>query len=166
MVWLLIIFTVLFTLLVYILLAPVYVEIDSTKDLYGIRFHKLLRVSLKTDGDGLIELKLMGWKKQIGRFGPVKYKQNEIPETPKSVTRKAGLKLNKIVSILKSFKVKTLDISFDSCDMQLNGMLFPVFYFAAFYFNKKIRISFTGENHVILQMQNRLGRMAAAYLWP
>jgi hypothetical protein len=165
MVWLLILFIILFIFLAYILFAPVHIEIDSTKDLYGIRFHRLLRISLKTDDDLLLELKLMRWKKRFSLSNPMQYKQQENRETTKPMKRKVVFKLNKIVPVLKSFKVKTFDISVDSHNMQLNGILFPIVYFAGFYFNKNIRISFVGENHLILYMNNTLGRMAAAYIW-
>jgi hypothetical protein len=166
MVWLLFPFSVLLILLMYILLAPIYIDIDSTKGLYRIRFHLIASVAASFGDKTLLTIKLLGWKKRIDLSDPVLYKQEKHSGPGKPVSKKYGIKLSNILSVLKSFKIKTCDISFDSYNMQLNGILFPLFYFGGCYFKKSIRISFTGENHIILQMQNKLGRMAAAYLWP
>lgn len=164
MVWLLIFLSGMLILFLYLLLAPLHIDIDSRKDLYQVRFHRLLSFTVNTTENIVLELKMPGWKKQIHLSDPAFYQPRKAPETKKPAARKAPPDFKRLIAVLKSFKVKAFGISFDSGNRQVNGMLFPLFYFAGFYFRRNISISFTGETYVVLHLQNTLGRMAIAYI--
>lgn len=167
MIWLLIILFSALSLLAYVFIAPIYVELDSTKHLYQIRFHRLISFSFSPTDKLLLEVKIMCWKKQIDLLDPVMYENKQpvnLHMPGDKMNGKNEWKFKKLIRVLQSFKVKACRISFDSYNMQLNGMLFPLFYFAGFYFKKKIQINFTGENYIILQMKNTMARMALAYI--
>lgn len=151
----------------YLFFAPFYLEIDSTKGLYRIRVHWLASMSIKSVGDILlIELKLAGFTKQVDVFSA----KAEHVRKPAAVSEKKqrkrspAIQWKKVKAVLFSFRINKCRIRFDSGDVQLNGILYPLFYWISSYSGKDVRINFTGENEVVLEIQNSLARMSWAYI--
>lgn len=68
-----------------------------------------------------------------------------------------------VKQLIYSFKVNRLSIHIDSGNMALNGLLFPVFYHLGHRIGKDISVNFTGENRIILQIENNIARLAWAF---
>jgi hypothetical protein len=147
----------------YILFAPIYIEVNSVHSIYRIRFHRLLQLSFFVNNNpSLIEMKLGFWKKQFDLSKAPKQKE-PIADTKK---KKASptFPFRKLLAVIKSFKVNRLDATFDLGDMQLNGMLYPLFCWVSFRTGKNVYINFEGRNNIDLQIENCIARMSRAFL--
>lgn len=150
----------------YLLFAPFYLEISSRNGLCRIRFHRLASANLRIDGNTLLlELRLPGFIKKIDLFES--QKEHEEKQVKRSTERKgAGRKISwrKIKAILQSFKINEFKLSVDSGDMQLNGILYPVFYLISENRRINLEINFIDENEIELEIENNLARISWAYL--
>lgn len=150
----------------YLFFAPLYMEINTTKGLYRIRLHWLASISIKPVEDiHVIEMKLAGVTKQINPFAmQISPVQNAVPKKEKKQKKYASIPWKKMKRVLNSFTIKKCRIRFDSGDVQMNGLLYPLFYWIRSYSGKDVRINFTGENEVILEIKNSLARMSWTYI--
>ena len=71
---------------------------------------------------------------------------------------------SKVKAVLQSFKWDKCNVSLNTGDMPLNGILFPVVYLIAFLTGKNIRINFLDETSVELKIRNSLAGMSWAFL--
>lgn len=164
MILLLVLLFIVFLIFIYFLFAPFYLEVNTADGLYRIRFHWLISISLKTNtASPMLELRLMGQKKQIDLFSQ-KQTSKQKPIIAKQKKRKVKISLKKIAGMLKSFKINKCIIHIDSGDMQINGILYPLFYWISCYSKRDVRVNFLGENKMILEIENNLARMSWAYI--
>ncbi|MGB3075232.1 MAG: hypothetical protein WBB36_07915 [Chitinophagales bacterium] len=162
MIWLIAIFLI-FLLFGYLLLAPFVLDIDSRKDLCIVRFHRLASGRLLvSDGSLQLEISIAGWKKQIDLLLERKPKIKKASKK-KSQRKQSRFSFKKILSITRSFKVNKCRFSFDSGNMQLNGYLFPGFYWLSRKTGKSFSINFLGDTELVLQIENNFARIAWAY---
>lgn len=167
MVWLSILLCSVLLTLLYLLWAPIYIEVNSLNDLYRIRFHHLMSLSIKNENcNTIFEMKVLFWKKKINFMAPQMKEQNVLQSEINDVTKAQTVEWNKIKNVLKSFKLNTCYISLDSGNMQLNGVLYPFLYFISTYYKKQIGINFVGNNDVIFEIENNLARIIRAYIKP
>lgn len=155
----------------YLLFAPFYLEIDSIKGFFRVRFHRLASVDLSIKDFSLIlDIRVIAWRKEIDLLKAKKTSKEKAAKRKKTDKKKekktSWMKVTpkKIISVLKSFKINKCDILIDSGNVQLNGILYPVFFMASFYSKKNIRINFVNENVIIFEIENSLARMSRAYL--
>lgn len=152
----------------YILFAPIYLEIDSSKDLYRIRFHHLVSIAVgKSEDRLLLELKILYWRQAIDVFAanPKKTQRVSVKARMKtSKTKKKSIEWKKLRNLLLSFRIITCRISVDTGNLQLNALLYPVLYWIQLISKRNISINFMGHNEIILTIQNNLARMSWAYL--
>jgi hypothetical protein len=164
---LMLIFTVLLSSVVvtvlYLFFAPFYLQIDTTKNLYQVRFHRLARLSLKMGSEPALEAKVAWWKRDFPLFHPTA-KPVQKPEKKDHKSSKKNVPIKRLIHVLKSFRVTTCYINTDLGDMQLNGILYPVFCWLSWYSGKPISINFTGRNEMMLELQNSMARMSWAWL--
>lgn len=150
----------------YLFFAPFYFEINTTSGIYRIRFHRLASISLKIiDNSLMAEIKIAWWTKQFD-LSSTGNTADKLPVAKKTVKAKKRSKLSfkKIKAVVKSFKISKCSISIDSGDMQLNGILWPVFYLFKVRSGKDLQINFIGENKIVFEMKNNLARMSWAYM--
>ena len=147
----------------YLFFAPFYLEINTSENMYRIRFHRLSSIRIRTLNTTLVaEFKIGPWKKTIDLF--------QTPEIPKTKPIKAKNKIHyhvsakKMKAILKSFKITHCTILLDFGDDQLNGILFPLFYLLNRRLKQNISINFVNQNKIDLQIKNSLARIGWAYL--
>ncbi|HEV7231367.1 MAG TPA: hypothetical protein VGO45_08575, partial [Bacteroidia bacterium] len=164
MVVLLILLFLVLSIVTYVFFAPFYLEVNTESGLYRMRFHRLTSVSLKLiDNVPIAEIRLAGWKKQIDLSAM------SSPQTPKEKKAFAGNKKTrnipwkKIPGLFKGFQIRKCRVTIDTGDMQLNGMLYPLFYLIGFYGHRDISINFMNENTIILEIKSSLARMSWAY---
>jgi hypothetical protein len=149
----------------YLLFAPFYIELNSHTGLYRFRFHRLVSLSAKFVNSAVVfELKILFWKRPFTfhqtaerNIQPTKYKKS-------NKTKKRNLRIQTVVNMLRSFKINTCDIALDTGDVVLNGRLYPLFYLLGFFTRKPILISFTGQSHIVLEIENNLARLSRALI--
>ncbi|MGP8215766.1 MAG: hypothetical protein ACLQQ4_09410 [Bacteroidia bacterium] len=149
----------------YLFFAPFFFEIDSAKKIYRFRFHHLASAYIKMSGNSLaLEIKIMGWKKEIDLFAARKTSKAKPVEKKTWRAKRRHIKRSKIKAVIGSFKISKCYVSLCFDDMQLNGILYPVFYLLSFYSRKPIGINFIEENRIVLEIKNNLARMSWAYI--
>lgn len=156
-----IIVVVFLCIVIYILFAPLLVEIDSNNKVYQIRIVPVFKMWWVADNFlGHPEMNLLGIHK-ILVFPDFK------KETIKAKTKKVSqLKLNfrRVLAIIKSFKVIKCLVNIDTGDMPLNGKLFPVMYLLSRLTGKTFYINFVGKNEVVLTIKNNAFNILKAYI--
>lgn len=161
--WLMALLLIVLIGVLYLLFAPFYIELNSLTGLYRLRFHRLASLSAKfINSSAVLELKILFWKKPLTfqqtserKMQPAKHKKSD-------KIKKRNLRMQTIVNMLRSFKINTCDISLDTGDVAVNGRLYPLFYLLGFFTRRSIQISFTGQNHIILEIENNLARLTRA----
>lgn len=148
---------ILILLAIYILLVPIVLFIDTKTNQYYIHFKSLAKISIEGNEEALIKIKLKLFFLNFDFF-PLKTnkknikKEHEKKRSPKisrkRIDTKTGLRL------LKTFKIKHFYINIDTGDCIYNAKLYPIFTLLNYrtgYFN----INFTGNNRLILHLENR-----------
>lgn len=157
-------------LLLYVLWAPFYLEVDSEQGRYRLRFHRLAYVWLNWE-EVMPELwvKALWWQKQIDLAEGEKPKKvaDALPHKPE-LKKKRGLprwlQIKPTLAVLRSFSIDECYVDVDTDDVVMNGQLYPVLYLAGVTIGHPVRINFMGDNIIRLQVSNTLGRIAWAYL--
>ncbi len=153
----------------YIFFAPFYLELDSTRSLYRLRFHHLAWVRFKMIDDSLfMQFKILGWTKQLdilkeGRKVEQK-KSSAIQKTKKIKRAPATIPWKRIRNVLASFRINRCQISIDLGDVQANAFVYPLAYWISVKSKKNIAINFIGKNELVFEIQNSLARMSWAYI--
>ncbi len=148
--------------LAYLFFAPFYIEINSNTSLYRLRLHRMASVSFFVDNDPVkMELGFLIWKRKIN-FSATRPKAEQKKEI-KNKKSWSNISLTKIIGVIKSFKINVLNATFDFGDMQINGILYPLFYWISFKTKKNILVNFRGNNSLVIEIENSLARMIWAY---
>ena len=148
---------------VYLVCAPVYIEIDSTRSVYRIRLHRLFILNFLVNGNPLLlEIKVGFWKKRIDL---ARAPQHPEPAPVKKKKRTPGsFSTRKALAVLKSFRVNRLEATFDLGDMQCNGIFYPLCCWFSYITGAEVCINFEGKNSLVLQVENNIARMSRAYI--
>jgi hypothetical protein len=145
---------------IYLFFAPFYFELNTVKNVFRLRFHHLLSVSLNPDWG--IEVRLAWWRLNISSW---KRERSEKKSGPKQVTaRKRRMSIDQITALVKSFKVKACHVNLDFGDMQLNGFLYPFFCWLSWRSRKHFEINFIGRTEINIALQNSIARMSWALI--
>lgn len=156
---------VLLAIAVWLLWAPIRLEIDTRAGFYRTQWSGIASVDwLPEQGLNLIEIRVFFWKRKIALFqtGVQKEKTDASKPLkkrnakPAKKTRRPGLR--SVKKILQTFEVRRCHIALDTGDYLWNAWLFPVFWLLK---SREISvwINFQGQNEVSLLVQNRLGRV-------
>ena len=152
--------------LAYLLLAPVYIEVDTTADLYRVRFHKFASTALLITGNSiLINLKIAWWQKRIDLFAPEKQPRNKKQKPAKRAIRRRRVSFRTIRALVKTFKVKHFYLTADSGDPAFNGRLYPVVYAIRVFSGQNVSVNFSGRNEIVLKIENNLARVIRAFIY-
>lgn len=148
---------------VYVLFAPLYIEINSVDLLFGIRLHKFASADLCQNNSSLmLQIKVAWWKKHYDLLNDKSLKRIPDLNTPTVNKRTKKQSINqwpRIKKLLRSFKLKKCCIQIDTGDMQLNGILYPAFYLISMRLQKQVAINFNGSNTIDIQLKNSLARI-------
>jgi hypothetical protein len=148
----------------YILFAPIYIILDSSKNLYQIEVLRLAKVKIiPHDHDLFLEYKIAFWSTRSNLFTQKKEKKQ--PSKNTLARKKKSISFNKLHAVWRSFKVKQFSVDVDFGNPQVNGILYPVFLMASKWTNKEIMINFEGTNSVKVKFENSIARMLWAYIF-
>lgn len=160
---LLFIVLVVLTVFGYLFFAPFYIELNTIKSFYGMRFHKIASINLKLIDDTFkIEVTIFGFSRRFDLINSKRDSTKAIDTGKNQIENK--IPYQKIKAVIKSFKVNKCDVSIDTGNMPLNGILYPLFYLMKVRSRKNIQINFNGETLIVLEIENSLARMSWAYL--
>lgn len=163
MIWLLLILLMLTLFITYFLFAPFYLEIDSKRKLIRMRFHRLASARLLVVNSSLmIDVRIPGWRKSIDL---IRQDRQKIKATTKKKYKARKIPFHKIKAVMKSFKVNRCYVDVDLDNMEMNGMLFPLFYWVSHLTGKYFRTNFLGRSDVSLEIENNVARMLWAYIF-
>ena len=70
-----------------------------------------------------------------------------------------------VKAIMNSFSVNKCYLSIDSGDVQLNGILYPFFYWLGKRMHKTIEINFLNRNEFILEIENNFARIIKTFIF-
>jgi len=154
---------VLMILLSYLLFAPFYFEVDSRDGLCRFRFHKVASVRLYLSESSLFaDLRCTGWHKSIDLLAPGKKRKKAGGKSPRQGSRRPSF--GKIWAVLRSFRVNKLSVRLDTGNMQLNGVLYPLFLWLHRQTRRDLGINFLNENEIIIEIENTVFRMLRVYI--
>lgn len=162
--WLLIIIFVLL-LFSYLLFAPFILEIDSERGVCNLRYHYLASADLALYQEAIfLKVKIVWWKKQINLLEP--NIKSSVTSPVKNNRNKSRNKISfkKILNLVKSFRVRKFLISIDTDNMQLNGIMYPIFLLGQHFSGRQIEINFKGDNIIIMKIENNIARILWAYI--
>ncbi|MGZ3765420.1 MAG: hypothetical protein ACXVA2_12195 [Mucilaginibacter sp.] len=167
MMWILVFLLIIAAVFSYLLFAPFYLEIDSTNSLFRIRFHHLASATLISKNSIFkIDLRIAGWNKQIDLVADLfRKKTKEQSVSPQKKKKSSKLSFRQIKAISKSFKVNECQLSLDTGNVQLNGMLYPGFYWLSRYTGKPIGINFLDKNILIVEIENNFASIIRAFIY-
>ncbi len=168
MVGLLILFIVLI-LVAWILIAPLELHINSTKNQYQLRWGRVARIEwLPAPDDILIRLKILFREKVYHPLTRAPKKKIKTEDKSKSTKQKKGWSLKKwkrkIINLLNSFQVEKFRVNLDTGDYVYNSYLYPIFWMM----NKgdtQLNINYSGESEILVVIKNRLYRILKALLF-
>ncbi len=161
-----IIITCLFVLIIgallWLLLAPLVLTIDSSQHLYQFKLGRLVRVKLETDDNHILIRCTIGfWQRKwdLLQFFTTPKKQAVDKDTAKKRrTKRQPFSFKRLLQLLKSFRIKTCRINIDTGDYCVNGLLYPVTVWTHRSGNY-LRINFEGKTEINLVITNRLYRI-------
>ena len=137
--WMIITFLVIIS---YLIFAKLFIEIDSTINLYRLSFGRILALSIVFIEDPVqLELKMFWWKRSYNLNNAFTNERTDVVKASNANKRKAFSLQNtfkKTSAVLKSFIIKKCFITIDTGDMPLNGILFPWVYLLSIYIKKNI----------------------------
>ncbi len=137
----------------YVLLIPIILFIDTDTNEYYVQVKGLAKASLEPIKVELLRVKLTVLFMTF-YFYPLKYKWFKRNEKKQKSLNKQPINLNKIVRILKSFKVKRMLLKIDTGDPILNVKLYTIFSLLN-YSAGNFSVNFKNKNQLALHIENR-----------
>ncbi len=158
-----VIFLLLFLSIIYVLLTPIIVCVDTDENQYFIQLKGILKASLEPMKDEIFRVKLTVLFFNFYVY-PLKYRfPKNIDKKVKRTVKKRSIEFRKILRVLNSFKIKKMLLNIDTGDWTLNAKLYPLFYFSK-YGKGNFRINFQGRNQLVLHIQNRPINIIKSYI--
>jgi hypothetical protein len=144
-------------MLIYLLLMPLELCVDSYQDRYYLRLGMLGRASVEKDPVELLRLHLkVLFLNFYWRPSDLKGFKSKPKKRQDHQKRHKGQQFNVslIKRLLRSFTVRRFRLEVDTGDPVLNAKLYPLF----FHLDRRlggIRLNFVNRNHLLLQITNR-----------
>ncbi|SNR72077.1 hypothetical protein SAMN06265371_1104 [Lutibacter agarilyticus] len=137
----------------YVLLMPIILFIDTDTNEYYVQVKGLAKASLEPIKIELLRVKLNVLFMTF-YFYPLKYKWSKRNKKEQKSFNKQPVKFKKIVRILKSFKVKKMLLKIDTGDPILNVKLYAIFSLLN-YSAGNFSVNFKNKNQLALHIENR-----------
>jgi hypothetical protein len=162
-------------LVLWFLLAPVVVVIDSLREDYRVEIRSIGGVWFLPQEDWKVHFRIFFFQKDYFLFKPRK-KKVEAPGKKKEKKKQKGRTffkmkprtlLRKGRRVLNTFKIRRCKLDLDTDDYVANAYLYPIFTGIKAVTHNRLDTSINFRGEVILQVRvvNCLGRMVWAALW-
>ncbi len=145
-------------LVLWLLLIPIQVFIDTDSNKYFARLRGLAKASFEPDEKELlrVRLKVLFYERC---FYPLTKSIDQKKQSEKNkAKRKRKVSFKKMLQLLKSFEVKQFDLDIDTGDYVANAKIYPVFVLLN-QFVASFHINFEDRNRLVLDIRNRPYRM-------
>jgi hypothetical protein len=166
----------------YLLWAPMVIEINTRRRWYGVHYGPALDAQLVMErlADPSLVVRFWRWRWRWSLLT-----KRALSRTPKASTsapepkpkskfpiqwggrrssRRRRFSLPKILALLRTFRVRQFQLRLDTDDYVTNAYLFPV----SSYLTARgwpVEVNFIRQNELVLQLENRMGRLMWAYLF-
>jgi len=144
-------------LVIYILLVPIIIFIDTNTNQYYIHLKSLAKISIEGNEESLIKIKLKLFFLNFNFF-PLrknkKYIKKEHLKKRNSKTSRNRISAKTSIRLLKTFKVKHFVLNIDTGDCIYNAKLYPIFALLNYRIGH-FKINFIGNNQLKLHLENR-----------
>jgi len=152
-------------LALYLLFAPLVLEVNTHNNLY--RFAVLPVFSIRWVYDvfpGHPEISICGFKRKLDLF---QQKDKAVQKKKRKKDHQSFFKpsFQGIKAVVKSFRVKRWLVNIDTGDMALNGVMYPLMYILTRITRRTFTINFLGKNEIIITIHNNAFRMLKAYIF-
>lgn len=157
--------TLILLLVLWILLSPVDLYIDTRKPEITLRWISILEASVYcVENDWILTIDSFVFKKQfnlfdlistgIGRKQPIK------PAAKKR--KKPSLAFSKFLNMLNTFQIKEWQLAMDTGDYVTGAWLYPLNFMPGLFGH--MHLNFSGQNFLVLRIRNQPWRLAFAFL--
>lgn len=161
------IFILLFLLIAGILMVPVELYINTTRNQYYLQLKGLARASVEVDPEEIVRIRVRTFfrnfyfypLKRIGLSNTKKLDKSKIKK------RKNKVPVRKILRVLNSFKIKKIFVDIDTGNCISNAKLYPAFAFFN-YCHRGFNINFEGRNQLVLCIHNRPIHIIKSFINP
>jgi len=158
-----IVLIVLFGALLWLLVSPVVLEIDTRTPAATVNWRTIGDVQVWFEDEWWLSFRLFFFRKTI-RFADMKSKEKK--KRPGRIKRKKKIDfrrmLRKIGQVITSFQVMEWRLALDTGDNCRNAQLFPLNYLPRS--TDHLLINFMDENYLVLKIRNRPWKMLYAFL--
>lgn len=162
MVILLVVIALLIVLFVWLLLAPITININTWENDYSVRIWGLGGASFLLMGDDpIVRMHVFFWQKDFYLLEAKKPLKKPVKKARKGSKK---FKWSVILQLLKTFKVRQFRLELDTDDYVTNAYLYPIFYLASRP-QRQLSVNFEGRTNLALQIENRLSRIAGVFLF-
>jgi hypothetical protein len=151
--------------IIFILVTPLILEIDTTTDIYRLQLVAIASVQVVfVDGLPQFRIWVLGWHKQIDPVRIKGYKKNKKKETSRrnKRNRSAARIWQKVRAVLRSFTVQYFEMDIDTDDYAANAVLYPIA-LAVSGQRTFIRINFDGRTSLKCKITNCIGKILFAF---
>jgi len=162
MIWMILI-SFLFFLLLWILVVPVIVFLDTDRNRYFLTLPGIFRV-VAVPAEGLFHIRIwvffVPFTFNPFRSKPEKKKKEAIKERTAAIGKlKGGLGKGKLaIKALRAFRIRRLELDVDTDDFVLNAWLIPVFS-AVNSDNIQMRVNFAGQASLLFDLRFSIGSL-------
>lgn len=160
-------FLLLLLILVWMLIAPIILWVDTEKGRFEIHWKGLIKSRLVLYNNSLVLWnKFLFWKKDVDllKLDRKKTFKRQKDKSQQSQNKLKGFR--KMISVLKSFDVISYRINLDTGDYAVNGLFYPLIYFLGERRKKGFfRINFNGVNSIQLRLENRMYKIVWALIY-
>lgn len=159
MIW----FGVLVLFALYLSIAPIVIDADSTTGLFRIRYHRLASAKvILPEGSIVIDFRMMFWHYQFDLLDLPEKRPVSTSMIRKKKTQR--IPFERIMAFIRSFTIQKFNFSLDTGSPQWNGILFPLFFHLGRKYELNLAVNFVGKNELKLQVKNTIARMMWAYI--
>jgi hypothetical protein len=162
MLWIILLLLIL--LPAWLLLSPLQFEIDTRVPIIRLQWKSIGNATLFYNNDEWwLRIRVLFFSKKwnlIQMFFANRKKQKKMDRRPREKGTK--MSVSKIFKILKTFQIVQWEMAISEAEDTKNAYWYWLFFFPIT--RKHIRINFIDENYLILVIQNRVWRMAYAFI--
>jgi hypothetical protein len=143
-----------------LLLTPMIIGIDTRVPELTFRWKGIGNAAIHYESEEwLLRFRIVFYKREI-KLRTLKRRKGKRKKA-KRAKRRPQRMIRKFFAVGKTFRVPVWKISLDTGDYTHNALLYPLNHFIG---RDHCNINFLGENHLVLELRNNLGRMLYAWI--
>jgi hypothetical protein len=151
-------------IVLWLLLAPFSLYLDTYRDDYCLRWRSLGSARLLLlEGELAIRLHIGPWRRDLYPLRPSAKQKTANQHKEQLPKKKRSFPWRKMQRVLQSFTIRELHLEIDTGDYARNAWLYPLVY-AIKPLRQHVQVNFLGRNEGVLVVENRLWKIAWAML--